>query len=137
MAELANCLNCDAVFVKNTRNICQKCFQEEEAAFDTVYRFLTKQKNREATLMQIVEATRVEEKVIIKFIKENRLRATQFPNLAYPCEKCGDDIASGKICTNCSREIISELEKQEKIDNLEKRDKSEGNVYYSYDKYKN
>lgn len=140
MAELANCSNCDAVYVKNIRNICQKCYQEEEAAFETVYRFLLPRKNREATMIDIVEATGVEERLIIKFIKEKRLRTSQFPMLAYGCEKCGKNITTGNICTDCSQELLGELtkfeEEREKSLNRKLIDEKKMDVYYTYDKHK-
>lgn len=40
------------------RDICQECFHEEEEAYKDVYRFLSKQKKREATLREIVEGTK-------------------------------------------------------------------------------
>lgn len=140
MAELANCLSCDDVFVKNIRDICQKCYASEEKSFEIVYRFLMQRKNREATMADIVDATEVEEKLIIKFIKEKRLRISQFPMLAYGCEKCGKNITSGNICSNCTQTFRSELEQHEEtIERQERRkqeEKDATSVYYSYDKYK-
>lgn len=140
MGELANCLNCDTVYVKTTRNICQKCYEEEEQAFETVYRFLLPRKNRAATMIDIVDATKVEEKLIIKFIRENRLRTSQFPGLAYGCEKCGKNITSGSICTACTQELLGELEKYEadKERQFQRKliDENTENVYYAYDKHK-
>lgn len=135
MAELANCSNCNAVFAKSMRDICQACFHEEEAAFKIVYLYLTKRKNREATLNEIVEATEVEEKLIIKFIKERRLRTSQFPNLGYPCEKCGENIVTGKLCKHCSEELIADLEHDEQIKEREKeKEREKSQIYYSITK---
>lgn len=140
MSELANCSRCNGVFVKTLRDICQQCYRKEEEAFDIVYRFLIQRKNREATLTEIVEATGVEEELIIKFIKEKRLRTSQFPKLAYPCEKCGENIASGKLCSNCSETILKEIERQEQIEaRQQERDREERekiNIYYTLDKHK-
>lgn len=141
MAELANCTNCDAVYVKKNRIICKTCYEEEEKAYDTVYRFLQQRKNRQATVIDVVEATGVAERIIIKFIKEKRLRTTQFPMLAYGCEKCGGKITTGKICTDCSHELLDALEKHEEETNRraerERAEKGEvTNVYYTYDKHK-
>jgi flagellar operon protein (TIGR03826 family) len=138
MAELANCVNCDTVFVKNLRNICQKCYEEEERSFEIVYRFLLKRKNREARMADIVRATKVEEKLITKFIREKRLRISQFPMLAYKCDNCGTDITTGNICTNCSQQLIVDLEKHEKVverrETMKLADEETGNVYFTYDK---
>ncbi|MGY0693525.1 TIGR03826 family flagellar region protein [Virgibacillus sp. FSP13] len=136
MAELANCSRCSAVFVKNIRDICQDCYKEEEAAFQMVYSFLRKRENREATLTEIVDATGIEENLIIKFIKEKRLRTSQFPKLAYPCERCGKNITSGKLCEACSQEILQDLEEQEKLEQRQlAREEAEAkkNIYYSID----
>lgn len=140
MAELANCSRCDAVFVKHIREICNNCYREEEKAFDTVYKFLRERQNREATMMEIVEKTGVEEALIIKFIKEKRLRTSQFPKLAYPCEKCGSQIVTGKLCGDCSAILKRELEQYEKEQQHSQAKKQEATertrIYYTIDKHK-
>jgi len=141
MSELANCSRCNAVFIKTIRDICQTCYREEEEAFNTVFRFLSKRENREATLAEIVEATGVEEELIIKFVKEKRLLTSQFPKLSYPCEKCGEQIVTGKLCADCKETLLKEIERHEQIEARQKdvaREESERtSVYYTIDKYKN
>lgn len=137
MNELGNCARCGVVFAKGIRDICPKCFREEEEAFQKVYRFLTKRKNREATLAEIVTATEVEEELIIKFMKQNRLRTSQFPKLAYPCEKCGTDIVEGRLCANCSTKIKTDLQIHEEMKKREterKERQERQTVYYTIDK---
>ncbi len=130
MAEIANCARCDAVFVKGIRDICPDCHKEEEKAFDIVYQFLRQKKNREATMAEIVEATGVEEAWIIKFIKEKRLLTTQFPSLNFPCEKCGDPITQGRLCSSCAKELKAELELHEK---QQKQENEKRKTYYMFD----
>ncbi|KON86283.1 membrane protein [Sporosarcina globispora] len=111
MAELSNCPKCDAIFVKNQfRDVCQDCWKEEEKAYETVYQFIRKRENRTAMMMEVVEATGVEEELIIKFIKSGRLKLTQFPNLGYPCEKCGASIREGKLCGSCAGGLRKDLQ---------------------------
>src|SRR5690625_4936404 len=133
MSELANCSNCNAVFVKHVRDVCQKCYQVEEEAFEIVYRFLMKRKNREATIIEIVEKTGVKEELIIKFVKENRLRTAQFPNLAYPCERCSVPIHTGRICNDCfkqlTRDLNQEKEIEEQISKRKQVEREQENVY--------
>ncbi|WP_249871322.1 TIGR03826 family flagellar region protein [Oceanobacillus saliphilus] len=140
MAELANCTRCDTVFVKGLRDICNNCYKKEEAAFQKVYGFLRIRKNREATLIEIVEATGVEETLITKFVKEKRLHPTQFPNLGYPCEKCGITISSGKLCIACTEELKKELttyeETEKRLEEVRLRETSLANTYYSIEKHK-
>jgi len=137
MGELTNCLKCNAVFVKTTQDICPDCVRKEEKAFQKVYRFLSKRENREATIAEIVKATEVEEELIIKFIRTNRLQRSRFPKLAYPCENCGVDIVSGKLCEECSNEILTKFEQAEKIAEKEKQQRKKEkkiDTYYSIDK---
>ncbi|MBU8881171.1 hypothetical protein BGM26_19800 [Bacillus sp. FJAT-29790] len=111
MAELTNCPNCNEIFVKNKfRDICQTCWKEEEKAYETVYQFIRKRENRAATMAQVVDTTGVEEELILKFIKTGRLKLTQFPNLGYPCDKCGAIIKEGKICKRCAEELRKDLD---------------------------
>ncbi|MFT4414413.1 TIGR03826 family flagellar region protein [Fredinandcohnia humi] len=128
MAELMNCPNCGGLFVKtNLRDVCDKCFKEEEKKFETVYKFIRIRENRTATLNEVVEGTGVEEELIIKFIRTGRLQLAQFPNLGYPCQKCRTLIREGKLCGNCSGELkqqISSFQKEEeRLRELQERDK--------------
>ncbi|WP_047980838.1 TIGR03826 family flagellar region protein [Ornithinibacillus contaminans] len=140
MADLANCVRCGKVFVKQIRDVCRDCYKEEEAAFQIVYDFLRKQINREATLIEVVEATGVDEALITKFIKENRLRTTMFPKLGYPCEKCRTPITSGKLCMNCAEELKHDLDRVEQLEKITERNKllsdDKKQIYYTIDKHR-
>lgn len=140
MAELDNCLQCGKLFVRALRPICQDCYNIEEEKFQLVYNFMKKRVNREATIPEIVEGTGVEETLIIKFVKEKRLRTSQFPNLTYPCERCGAEIVDGTICDQCSNEIANELTFQEELKAINARNEEEERkkirTYYTIDRAK-
>lgn len=107
---LSNCPSCDKLFVKSAfREVCDACHKEEEKAFDLVYTFIRKKENRTAFINQVVAGTGVSERLIYKFIKKGRLNLVHFPNIGYPCEKCGATIREGKLCSNCTDEIKSDL----------------------------
>lgn len=111
MPDVMNCPNCGALFVKNAfRDVCPKCWKQEEEEFETVYKFMRQRENRAATIDQIVDQTGVKEDLILKFIKKGRLQIAQFPNLGYPCDKCGRIIRKGKLCEKCASELRNELE---------------------------
>jgi len=133
MAELANCSRCGKVFAKVLRDICQDCYKEEEEDFKTVYSFLKDQKKRQATIAEIVEGTGVEEKLIIKFVREGRLRPSEFPNLSYPCERCGTAITTGKYCKKCISEMRKELQMHESSEKVS-QEKNEIDTYYAINK---
>lgn len=136
MAELSNCPNCGEVFVKNQfHDVCPKCWKEEEKAYETVYQFIRKRENRAATIQQVVEATEVDEDLILKFIKTGRLKLTHFPNLGYPCDKCGKIIQKGRLCETCAEELRKELEfvkaEEARQKELERREKQA--TYFAFD----
>lgn len=107
---LDNCPVCGGLFLKTKfRDICEKCYKEEEEAFEVVYNFLRKRENRMATITQVVEATGVEEALLFKFIKTGRLQLRQFPHLGYPCARCGTIIREGKLCESCNKDVNKQL----------------------------
>lgn len=136
MAELANCFRCGNVFVKGIRDICQDCYKKEEEAFQTVNRFLRDRKNRQATLIEIVEGTGVEEALIIKFVREGRLRPSEFPNLCYPCERCETPIQTGRFCKTCILEMKKDLKLHEDLERKAEKEKARVNTYVTINKHK-
>jgi len=133
--QIENCNSCGAVFVDPVRKICKDCYDAEEKAFQTVYRFITNKANREATIAEIVRATDVEESLIIKFMKENRLRASQFPKLFYPCENCGVDIGEGRWCGGCTKELQKEFQIYQNVKRIKREINDNQNpVYYAINK---
>lgn len=138
MAKLKNCEQCGGIFASiGNKDICQKCYQQEEKDFQTVYRFLTNRKNREAKMAEIVETTGVEEDLIIKFMKQNRLRVSQFPNLSYECEQCGNPITEGRLCQDCSSNIKSQWSQHDELERKNSGEKEKENpVYYTMNKKK-
>lgn len=110
MPEVKNCPNCGALYMENAfREVCDKCHKDEEKLFNEVYTFLRKRENRAATQERIIEVTGVKEETLYRWIKKGRLSTKIFPNLGYPCDKCGKIISSGKICDSCLNELSSDL----------------------------
>lgn len=129
MAELANCPKCGEIYVVNSvRDICPKCYKQEEADYEKVYQFIRKKQNRTAQMDEVVEATGVERALIYKFIKKGRIKLTQFPNLGYPCAKCGTLIREGKLCIHCLSGIKKDLhaieEEEERKKEIVKRNRT-------------
>lgn len=135
MAKLANCSSCGNVFAKTMRDICPECYRKEEEAFKKVYKFLSLRKNREATMEEISEGTGVEEELIIKFLKQKRLRSSKYPKLSYPCERCGVAIVEGSVCAACSQEVKDAVSQHEELEEREeerkKRLEEYQSIYYS------
>lgn len=119
MAELRNCPTCGDFFnYTGVRDVCAKCAMNEEKMYETVYRFLRKRENRAANIERIVEATGVEESLLHKWVRKGRLQPALFPNLGYPCDKCGAITNHGKLCAKCTDEIKRDLNTMEAAQEL-------------------
>jgi len=82
----------------------------EEKMYEEVYRFLRRRENRAATVERIVEETGVTESLLYKWVRKGRLQPAMFPNLGYPCDKCGKLTNKGKLCADCTETIQKDLE---------------------------
>ncbi|KGX93946.1 membrane protein [Pontibacillus halophilus JSM 076056 = DSM 19796] len=132
MSELANCPRCNAIYVKGVRDICEACYRKEEDDYDLVYTYIRKKKNRTAGVEEVANHTGVSEKTIRKFVKEGRLRSGMFPNLDYPCDRCGTMINEGLICGSCANEIQADLGKVEQEEKRKDRVRESQNTYYTW-----
>lgn len=131
MAELGNCPKCGDIYVlNNIRDVCLNCYKQEEADYEKVYQFIRKKQNRTAQMEEVVEATGVEKTLIYKFIKKGRIKLAQFPNLGYPCAKCGTIIREGKLCKPCTTGIQSDLQLVEKEEER-KKELQKRNTYFT------
>jgi flagellar operon protein (TIGR03826 family) len=131
MSEVMNCPRCNALFMKNkVREVCENCFKEEEKMYDTVYRFLKKRENRAATMETVINTTGVEEGLLYKWVKKGRIQTKLFPNLGYPCDKCGKIITSGKLCQGCTDGLKKDL-KQFEANNEWKEKLNTQRTYYT------
>ncbi|AJD92156.1 membrane protein [Jeotgalibacillus malaysiensis] len=131
MAEIKNCPKCNAIFNYNgLRDVCPKCFKEEEELFETVYRFLRQRENRAASIERITEVTGASESLLHKWVRKRRLHPAQFPGLGYPCDNCGTLIIQGKICRSCTDKIKTDLKQHES--NMEFREAVTNNNKKTY-----
>lgn len=138
MKDVANCPRCGAIFLKALRPICTQCYQEQEKNYDKVSTFMRRKQNRQATIGEVHEQTGVDLQQIHQFVREGRLLISQFPNLAYPCESCGKNIQEGRLCTSCSDNITTGLQKledekkfSEKVKEAQREERRKSITYHS------
>ncbi|WLR50602.1 hypothetical protein LC040_15245 [Bacillus tianshenii] len=130
MADLGNCPKCGRLYVRNLAGICDMCRKEEEKQFDLVYKYIRKKENRKATIDQIEEDTGVLKDTIMRFVKEGRLRTSQFPNIGYGCKRCGTVIREGEMCSRCVSSIKNDLQRHDREKEREAA-KSANHTYFS------
>lgn len=130
--ELKNCKKCGKLFSPQANEkVCPVCRDEEEEKFKKVKEYLWDNPN--ASVEEVHEATGVEEELIIKFVKEDRLIAEGIDvDIMLECERCGTQISSGRFCESCKQELVSGLsgdDKKEKKDKDKKKKKKDQQMY--------
>ena len=100
---LDNCVRCGKLFNRLSRPICPDCARDEERQADAVISFL--KDNPSATIEEISESTGVDSQVILRLIRDDRLRATTACSLPRNCKACGAPIDAGQYCGHCLRKF--------------------------------
>jgi len=102
-----NCITCGKIYNYDGFKICQNCRRNNENDFVKLKEYLYK--NPGADISEVHEATEVDTKKIIEFLKEGRLEITGGGNLVLECESCGVSITTGRFCDKCTAELQREL----------------------------
>lgn len=106
--ELINCKECGKLFSSSGKKVCPDCRQSEEEKFQLVKEYLWENPN--STVKKVSEETGVEEGLIIKFMREERLAAEGLViDYSLKCKHCGTEIKSGLFCKSCRTKMISDF----------------------------
>lgn len=106
MSDLRNCPNCGKLFAFQGKNLCRKCQEYEEDEYLIVRRYV--RDHAGSSVMEVAEATGVEEEKILAFLREGRLLSRGFVG-SLECERCGRKIAGGRYCDQCVYELDNQF----------------------------
>lgn len=98
--DLRNCERCGRPFLFVGQHLCDACLDEEEEAFNRVRSYLAEHPG--ASLDETVEATGVERKEILRFLRQGRLQVEGMGQALVACQRCGQPIPSGRFCSRCA-----------------------------------
>ncbi|RJP26467.1 MAG: hypothetical protein C4527_14995 [Candidatus Omnitrophota bacterium] len=92
------------MFNKMHRDVCPKCYEEEEELLRQTQDYL--RDNRQAHLFEIVDALDIEQWMIEKWVKEKRINliTTEDQKAVRQCTECGRKLKEtdvGAICKTC------------------------------------
>lgn len=134
MNVLDNCPRCGKVFVRGVRNVCPDCYAQVEEEFKRVYDYVRKSENRKRNIYEVSDATDVSVNQIMEFVRSGRISISEFPQLAYPCESCGEVlIVEGRLCENCRKKLSSEVRRAFEMEEEEDRRKKRGGYFILHD----
>ena len=100
---LGNCARCGKLFNRLSRPICPDCAKEEERQAEAVMAFV--RENPSAAIDEISEATGVDSKLVLRLIRDDRLRAASAYTITCNCRACGVPISDGQYCASCMRKF--------------------------------
>ena len=67
--------------------------------------------NPHSDLKTVAEETNVDEKLILGFLREKRIRVTDELEGSLKCEKCHKPINTGRLCEDCRKQFLSVIKK--------------------------
>ncbi|MFW6267384.1 MAG: flagellar protein [Halanaerobium sp.] len=122
--ELINCKECGKLFSSSGQKVCPDCRQGEEEKFEIVKEYLWEHPN--STVKKVSEDTGVEEELIIKFMREDRLAAEGLlVDYKLKCKRCGTEIKTGLFCESCRTKMISDFNQNEEAEEEKKKNSQE------------
>ncbi|MGP3779851.1 flagellar protein [Halanaerobium saccharolyticum] len=130
--DLINCRECGKLFSSSGQKVCPDCRQSEEEKFQLVKEYLWENPN--STVKKVSAETGVEEELIIKFMREERLASEGLVvDYSLKCKRCGTEIKSGLFCKSCRTKMISGFNQSD--DPAEER-KSKSEKMFLKDRFK-
>lgn len=108
--ELKNCLDCGRSFAsKDGEKMCRRCTEKRiEDDFRKVRDYLYDHPG--ADIKEVSRDTEVEERIILRFLREDRIEVIEEDNGLLKCTSCGEPIRSGRFCQACKKaELAKEL----------------------------
>ena len=104
---LISCRVCGVIMVKIAKDICPKCFKEEEELFAKIKNFL--RANPGASITQVAENCNCKEEAVHAFIKSGRLERVGLRRIAHQCELCNATIYEGVMCADCKKKLKDQV----------------------------
>ena len=107
--EVQTCSKCGRLFnwVGIGPMLCPMCKDQEEDTFKKVKEDLWD--NKGAAMAEVIEKCGATEKQIKQWLREQRIEFSKESGVTIDCERCGKPILSGKLCTECRKQMEAEL----------------------------
>ena len=127
--ELRNCPECDKLFTFITINLCPTCQKKDEEDFQKARKYL--RDNPDKNIAELARETEVEERKIVRWVREGKFQSKFFSKLTLPCENCGTPISSGRYCQSCSKNLADGFKKAFDTSSKEKEHIGEKSAYHT------
>lgn len=105
--DIRNCSRCKKIYKYDGFRICHSCRQDDEKDFQRIKEYLDE--NPGGNISDVVDATGIDSKKVIEFLREGRLELEGGGALVLDCERCGAPITTGRYCKKCTAELQKEI----------------------------
>ncbi len=116
--DIRNCKSCGRIYLYHGSNLCPACNRERDRQYEIVRDYLYEYPG--ANIMEVSEATGVDEDIILLFLREGRLQLAK-PGIGLDCERCGVPITTGRLCNNCINDLKTEAKEALKNQSIHNR----------------
>ncbi|WP_350344138.1 hypothetical protein PRVXT_000513 [Proteinivorax tanatarense] len=97
--KLGNCKKCGKVIYSSGYFMCKECKGKEVSSYRIVRDYVYD--NKGATVMEVAEATGVEQSIILRYVKDGWISLLDDRTILPQCRLCGDFVDCGELCDNC------------------------------------
>lgn len=97
-ADVRQCKQCNRLFQSFGSDMCPPCAERLDRDFLVIKEYLYD--HPDANVVEIVQLTGVDEKIVLGFLREGRLSVEGDVGMQ-ACEECGTPISVGKYCLRC------------------------------------
>lgn len=105
--DIKNCKRCGRIFQYVGNPLCQDCLKEDEEEFNKVRTYVAD--HSKPSIKETSLATGVDEKKIIKYLRDGRLMRAGCAWEVLECESCGAPIKGGRFCDRCANQLARGL----------------------------
>lgn len=105
--DIKTCRNCGKIFQFRGSYTCPECVREIDNLFVKVRDFIYR--NPRANVETICEETGADSDMILDWLREGRLLASEGSMPLLKCTKCGAPITTGQLCTKCANSLMSDV----------------------------
>lgn len=124
---LATCERCEQLFDKIRSTVCPRCEPKEEADFEKVRDWLSK--NTDQSAEEVAEGTGVSRECVLRLIEQGRITSVHVGDVW--CGRCGAPAISAtkRLCQRCLGELNQEFAKEQaKLKAAPKKDAEGGRI---------
>ncbi len=112
MSQLINCSRCGTLFIKKSKDICDKCIKEIQELQENIIQYVANSPLESIHLTTIIEHFKIPMKELEQFLISRKLSPVE-KKLTFNCIKCNSllpiEIPFSFICKKCTLEMKQEV----------------------------